>query len=483
MEILKFLSWLTNRDLPPATGALRESSVDYRNVYLGSFQKPVGASEYKDVKGMEDLIDELKYFFDQGQTGSCVAHAITKLVILYIYRKTGNLVKLSPRYLYKLCKIADGVNVPGTYPRIGALAATKDGFVTEDIISNDTYLGEKDYLSFIITEEMRKKGKEITMPGFAFVDPTIESIKEAIYQNGAVTLGAGVGDWTRLPLRFGRYDHYVVAYRVEDIKDDYRIYIDNSWGKGWLAKVKKWMFPGRGYFMWSEYKELGRVFDIMVFTDVPVDILEQAKKSPYRFTRNLELGMIGNDVLELQKFLNAEGAIIALTGTGSKGRETSYFGPLTKTALIAWQVSKGILPTGYFGPLSIKEANKRLPKASLVEAIIKVESGGSDQAVGDKHLSQWAYGAMQIRQPMVDDVNKYLKTSYKAEDCLGNRNLTLLIFDTYFQIYSTLVTDEEKARAWNGGAGWKSLYGKKGYENYTRNLDIYWSKISAILNK
>jgi len=48
----------------------------------------------------------------------------------------------------------------------------------------------------------------------------------------------------------------------------------------------------------------------------------------YNFTRNLSLHSTGADVKALQQFLNANGFVIAKTGAGSPGKETSLFGTL-----------------------------------------------------------------------------------------------------------------------------------------------------------
>ena len=78
----------------------------------------------------------------------------------------------------------------------------------------------------------------------------------------------------------------------------------------------------------------------------------------YVFNKNLELGISGRDVKELQMFLNAHGFILAHSGPGSPGQETAYFGLLTKAALIAFQNAHkttilsplGLsIGTGYFG--------------------------------------------------------------------------------------------------------------------------------------
>lgn len=72
-----------------------------------------------------------------------------------------------------------------------------------------------------------------------------------------------------------------------------------------------------------------------------------------RFTRNLTVGDTGEDVRTLQRFLNNNGFILATTGPGSPGNETTRFGALTKTALARFQAARGVVPaSGYFGPLT-----------------------------------------------------------------------------------------------------------------------------------
>lgn len=71
------------------------------------------------------------------------------------------------------------------------------------------------------------------------------------------------------------------------------------------------------------------------------------------FNRNLYRGLSGEDVLELQKFLNQNGFVLAQDGYGSIGNETIFFGKLTKDAVSRYQIAQNIFPTyGYFGPLT-----------------------------------------------------------------------------------------------------------------------------------
>lgn len=78
----------------------------------------------------------------------------------------------------------------------------------------------------------------------------------------------------------------------------------------------------------------------------------------YQFTRDLELGDEGEDVRQLQIYLNQNGFTVATNGAGSSGSETTYFGPATQAALIKFQQAKNISPAvGYFGPLTRNVVN------------------------------------------------------------------------------------------------------------------------------
>lgn len=71
---------------------------------------------------------------------------------------------------------------------------------------------------------------------------------------------------------------------------------------------------------------------------------------PFIFTKNLKWGMVDGEVKELQKFLNTHGFPVSLSGAGSLGNETTYFGLRTKAAVILFQKAKGLVPDGIVGP-------------------------------------------------------------------------------------------------------------------------------------
>lgn len=71
------------------------------------------------------------------------------------------------------------------------------------------------------------------------------------------------------------------------------------------------------------------------------------------FTRDLQMGVVGEDVRCLQQYLNANGFVITTTGGGAPGKETTEFKTLTEAALIKWQQANKLSPaSGYFGPRS-----------------------------------------------------------------------------------------------------------------------------------
>lgn len=71
------------------------------------------------------------------------------------------------------------------------------------------------------------------------------------------------------------------------------------------------------------------------------------------FTRSLYLGVSDPQVKCLQQYLNGAGYTLALSGAGSAGSETNYYGSLTKAAVAKWQAANSVSPAvGYFGPIS-----------------------------------------------------------------------------------------------------------------------------------
>ncbi|MEI7498154.1 MAG: FISUMP domain-containing protein [Candidatus Falkowbacteria bacterium] len=77
------------------------------------------------------------------------------------------------------------------------------------------------------------------------------------------------------------------------------------------------------------------------------------------FSHNLSQGSRDPEVKALQQYLNTHGYPVAKIGAGSRGKETTVFGPATKQALIRFQKDNHITPAnGYFGPTTRKVMTK-----------------------------------------------------------------------------------------------------------------------------
>lgn len=81
--------------------------------------------------------------------------------------------------------------------------------------------------------------------------------------------------------------------------------------------------------------------------------------STFTFGRDLKLNTVNGDVKFLQQYLNANGYTVSKSGPGSKGFETTKFGPATRVALIQLQKFSQISATGFFGPVTRGYVNSR----------------------------------------------------------------------------------------------------------------------------
>ncbi len=88
----------------------------------------------------------------------------------------------------------------------------------------------------------------------------------------------------------------------------------------------------------------------------------------------LRVGSTGPEVKELQKILNiTPDTRVALSGAGSPGNETEYFGNMTKTAVIAFQEkhrSEILTPAGLVAGSGLVGQNTRAKVRKICEAVI-----------------------------------------------------------------------------------------------------------------
>jgi len=174
----------------------------------------------------------------------------------------------------------------------------------------------------------------------------------------------------------------------------------------------------------------------------------------YSFNRNLTTGSTGQDVLELQRVLNSnEQTKLAEVGPGSPGNETTYFGAITKSGVIAYQnlfrqailIPVGLtFGTGYFGPSTREHLNSgptvNTTPTSGVEDTTQNSSevqtvSSSGNAVSSSLLSGNLFSSLE------DSKELYLFYPSKYE---GKQGDTLTLHGTGFESKNTVYLDNNK---------------------------------------
>lgn len=106
---------------------------------------------------------------------------------------------------------------------------------------------------------------------------------------------------------------------------------------------------------------------------------------------------------------------------------------------------------------------------NLITALIAVESGGRDNAIGDQGR---ALGPLQIHQGVVLDVNRITGASYRWQE-MTNRAKSRAVCEAYLKAYGRGATTEQLARRWNGGP-----------QGDRKSATLpYWRKVEAALRK
>ncbi len=92
----------------------------------------------------------------------------------------------------------------------------------------------------------------------------------------------------------------------------------------------------------------------ILVTAILLSFIFSVTTSAATFTRQLQIGMSGADVSELQSFLAQDPYIYP------QGLITGYFGSLTKAAVSRFQSMNGISPVGRVGPITLSMLNTKI---------------------------------------------------------------------------------------------------------------------------
>lgn len=286
---------------------------------------------------------------NQGFLGTCVAHALVTIKQWLDFKETGKIVSLSRRFLYSLSRVKAGLEETdgqGLPPRVAAKVLCDVGTTDDDSIDNNN-LNHIDYCSLIISPEMAQNAKIYMTKGYAFCDMTAEGLMQDIAHFGLITatIAYDSSTWLQAFIRKVKQImgwHQIVIYGYKKEGEDTRFFWRNSWGKLWGSY-------GDGEFLWSEYKNY--MYDPMVFTDLPNDLVERAKQTQFIFLRDLKFGSFGEDVVKLQKRMRDYGYFKHPFNTG-------FFASVTKESVIRYQHDHGLVGDGVVGPKTRASLNE-----------------------------------------------------------------------------------------------------------------------------
>lgn len=430
--------------------------LDIRDIQLATFQAPIILPyEYRSDISMLPVMDQKSW-------GSCVGQAEGTAIAYFDYLENKN-VDISRRFIYAKCKLIDGIpDLQGTYPRIAGSILSSIGATTGLFVPDDNSLPYAYYLAIpsdsapLLADAKKRKAN------FANVGLDLNSLKQAIYQNKMVTVSLYVDwdAWRQAKLKAPNPKNIIGLHRVAlfGFKGN-EFFGRNSWSES---------FGDKGNFSFDFLDYVPYILDAIVYTDIPNELLDNAKKQPYYFINTLRKGSRGYEVQKLQERLNI--------------KADGIFGDGTKQAVMLYQSANLLVVDGIWGAKSREKANKPAFMMTPLElAIMKQESGGDLYAIGDVTLVNKAYGCLQIRQGVCDDLNRKNGTKIKSEQMLGNINLSLYVFREWQKIYNLNGTDEEKAKSWNGGAGYKQRIGNPKYATYNKHVENYWLAVKKNL--
>ena len=335
----------------PTTGAVK-SPKDYRDIPLAAFgaATPLTGKFFVDVTKLP--------VWNQKKIGSCVGHAGAKYKQLLDWMETGEMKKLSPRFLYAIAKARDDYPFEGTFPRLVAKILKDHGCATEATVPNDSDLSHEAYVynrvESDIPEDSWAEAKEFCIQGYAF--PNVKSAAElgnAIQNyNGAMLLmrvgkewwtkADGTSSWSAkdvVPLRppkeiVSGHEVYLYGYEVET-SGRVKFYIFNSWSLDWGMTGKAWFYH-------DEYAPF--LDEAITFVDLPnnwqetIDQLPSKESFEHQFLVPIHYGTQNEEVKALQTALLIDGHFSReLYGTLLKAGSLGFYGSITAQAVLSFQ--------------------------------------------------------------------------------------------------------------------------------------------------
>ena len=285
---------------------------------------------------------------NQGQTSSCVAHAIAKCIGILNFRENGKYLDLSRRWIYSY---RSNKPQPGMWFDQAMEYVRKNGVPLELLLQSEGLTEEQMNNNADVRAYIIQIAEVFKTLGWVQLRPTgdkrydIEEIASIIEARGHILLGYRFhyDEWTAFPkvLRPDPPNHHAIAGTDNTLYEgDKKNIIDDSWGNQTAINGKRLISQD---FTTQRCTFAGYFLNLAVNTD------PEQPKPKYNFTRNLSYGMENDpDVRAYQDILKYEELFpdnVESTG--------SFYG-LTAKHNEQFQIRYGISPTSAnnVGPLT-----------------------------------------------------------------------------------------------------------------------------------
>lgn len=275
---------------------------------------------------------------NQNGSSQCVAFSLCKALGI----NNPPYKDLRPEFIYtKRANTGEGMWLQNAFD-----IAIKHGAPEDPTLKGDN-LTEAQGNAYVPTEEETTQALKYRGKNYVFIDKNnIDEIARVIEQGHTpiFLVRCDITEWTAEPkvnpkFTFPFNINHAIPCIYAGMRNGVKTFVvSDSWGSSYGKNGLRYLSED---FIKTRVEAVGYV----------VDLPEELLPPPFKFTKNLYIGMRNADVLQLQKRLVKEG-YATFTPTG-------YFGVLTQQAVIKYQLAKGISPPlGFCGIITRRELNK-----------------------------------------------------------------------------------------------------------------------------
>jgi len=292
---------------------------------------------------------------DQGVSSSCggQAWAVLSAVMEELHSKTYE--ERSAKFIYAQTAVPSG----GSTGRSNADVYVKKGSATESL--TPSYMGTKTPTEAFmqrrsdITPEAWADGLRNTSLSYAAVNRDVDSIAQAVRDNGGVIIGicgSDNGTWRSdypgVPnVNQTIWRHWLYVGKAKILRGKKYIGVLNSWGTN--AGTKGWQWISEDYVKTIVNDSAHRIKQQAVW-EAWVHVFNSESSEPkvsevvsplaftYEFSKTIRFGQRSSEVNNLQKALQIEGCFPAAT------TPTDYYGPVTAASVLKFQIKHAVAP-------------------------------------------------------------------------------------------------------------------------------------------